>query len=593
MSFRLKLLLLFSATIVAVVGIVAGLVSLSARRGFARADEQRTDALVAQFRTEFARRSDDVVRAVDAIASRGDVLRMAADLARPGASAAQYTSDAEPLARSQRLDFLELTTADGTIISSAQWSARFGYRDATFPRAPAAAGPAFLKREELPSGSALSLAAVRPVFVGDFTLYCVGGRRLDRAFLASLNLPTGMRALLYRGNGLASGELVSAAGDATDPQPLAPLLSTVRSAKQEAAATVQWSADPADSESFRALPLRNVEGDVLAVLLIGASRRDAVILERRILATALLVGAGGLLLGIIVSGILAARITRPVEQLAVAARAVAAGDLGVQVDASSRDELGDLAAAFNRMTRDLLDQRDRRLQAERVAAWRELARRLAHELKNPLFPLQITVENLTRARASLPPAEFDEVFHESTATLLQELANMQAIVGRFSDFAKMPTPELQSVDLNALVERVIQLVSPQLAQRSSEKIEVVTSFAPGMPALRADPDLLYRAVQNLVLNAIDAMPSGGTLTLRTAHAGEAARLDIADTGAGLTPEECARLFTPYYTTKQHGTGLGLAIVQSVVSDHGGKVWVDSAPQRGATFHIELPLNGKQ
>jgi signal transduction histidine kinase len=111
-----------------------------------------------------------------------------------------------------------------------------------------------------------------------------------------------------------------------------------------------------------------------------------------------------------------------------------------------------------------------------------------------------------------------------------------------------------------------------------------------MPVIQADPDLLHRALSNLVLNSLDAMPSGGTLTVRTEHSGGVVRVEISDTGEGLTPEGCARLFTPYYTTKRMGTGLGLAIVQSVVSDHGGRVTVQSEPGRGTTFVIELPDN---
>jgi nitrogen fixation/metabolism regulation signal transduction histidine kinase len=235
------------------------------------------------------------------------------------------------------------------------------------------------------------------------------------------------------------------------------------------------------------------------------------------------------------------------------------------------------------MTRELLEQRDRLLQAERVAAWRELARRLAHELKNPLFPLQITVENLQRARAAHPD-EFDEVFRESTATLLAELGKMRGIIGRFSDFAKMPQPQLETVDLNALVRDSLKLFEAQMAAAAvTPRLEL----AADLRAVQADPGQLSRAVQNLVLNAIDAMPEGGTLSIRTAANDGGVRLEIADTGQGLTPEECDRLFTPYYTTKTHGTGLGLAIVQSVVSDHGGKIAVRSVPGKGTTFAIDL------
>jgi signal transduction histidine kinase len=114
---------------------------------------------------------------------------------------------------------------------------------------------------------------------------------------------------------------------------------------------------------------------------------------------------------------------------------------------------------------------------------------------------------------------------------------------------------------------------------------------PKCETVRADGEQLGRVVQNLVLNAIDAMPQGGELTIRTRRHGAVVRLDVADTGEGLTDEERERLFTPYYTTKQHGTGLGLAIVQSVIADHSGRVWVDSEPGRGSTFHIELPESG--
>ena len=112
---------------------------------------------------------------------------------------------------------------------------------------------------------------------------------------------------------------------------------------------------------------------------------------------------------------------------------------------------------------------------------------------------------------------------------------------------------------------------------------------PALPAIQADPDLLHRALSNLVLNAMDAMPQGGTLTLRTASQEHGVRLEVSDSGEGLTPEECERLFTPYYTSKQHGTGLGLAIVQSVVSDHGGKITVSSQPKRGTTFRSRIRL----
>jgi signal transduction histidine kinase len=133
-----------------------------------------------------------------------------------------------------------------------------------------------------------------------------------------------------------------------------------------------------------------------------------------------------------------------------------------------------------------------------------------------------------------------------------------------------------------------QLQQAQLQDKDKNQIAVRTELDETLPEISADPDLLHRALQNLVLNAIDAMPQGGKLTIRTGTVGDRIEVSVSDTGSGLTQEECGRLFTPYYTTKQHGTGLGLAIVQSVVSDHGGKISVESTKEKGTTFHIELP-----
>jgi nitrogen fixation/metabolism regulation signal transduction histidine kinase len=241
------------------------------------------------------------------------------------------------------------------------------------------------------------------------------------------------------------------------------------------------------------------------------------------------------------------------------------------------------------MTQELLQQREQLVQSERVAAWRELARRLAHELKNPLFPLQLTVENLVRAREQ-SAEQFDEVFRESSSTLLAEIANLKAIISRFSEFSRMPQPQFQRVQLNEIVQNVARLLQAQLRSQESAMIECRLELAGALEPLAADADLLHRAFSNLALNAMDAMPQGGTLTLRTRQNRDRITIEIADTGAGLTAEECERLFTPYYTSKPHGTGLGLAIVQSVISDHGGRISVRSEPGHGTTFMIELPSN---
>jgi signal transduction histidine kinase len=227
------------------------------------------------------------------------------------------------------------------------------------------------------------------------------------------------------------------------------------------------------------------------------------------------------------------------------------------------------------------------VQTERVAAWRELARRLAHELRNPLFPMQITIENLQKAR-QLDAKQFLEVFNESTATLKAELANLNTIVGRFSDFSKMPAPHFTRVNINEALRNAARLFEPQFNAVGKPPVIPEYFLSEPLPEIDADADLLHRAFQNLVLNALDAMPAGGTLTMRTTEHEGNVRIEVADTGKGLTPEECSRLFTPYYTTKVQGTGLGLAIIQSVISDHHGTISVSSEEGHGTTFRIELP-----
>jgi len=590
-SFRTKLLVIFLLAIGTAVSVVAWGVTRYTREEFERLDAQRTRALVDQFNKEFQQRGEEVVHRVQAITDSESTLNMAMSLARPNADLSLYVSDATGIAQEQQLDYVELVGNDGTVISSAQRRAFVGYKnDWVTQEKDWKSQGAFLRKEELPDSVALSLSAVRTVSVGDKTFYIIGGIRLDQDFLASLVLPAGMRALLYRNlePAFVASALADPSGQPGEPERLAPLIEQVQRQLKPVVQTIEWTVDPGSAETFHALPLLGRRNELLGVLLVGSSSNDLVTLTKFIRLIALVVGAAGVVLGFLLSWWVSARVTRPVVKLAEGARKVAAGNWQTRVDVSTSDEIGQLATAFNDMTRQLDGQRERLLQAERVAAWRELARRLAHELRNPLFPLQITVENLQRARG-LSQAQFDEIFQESTATLRAELENLHTIVGRFSDFSKMPAPRWQTVNLNETVRNALRLFEAQFNAVGKPPVTPELYFTEQLPEIQADPDLLHRALQNLVLNAMDAMPAGGTLTLRTSAREGGVRLEVSDTGSGLTQEECARLFTPYFTTKHHGTGLGLAIVQSVVSDHGGTIAVSSEPGRGTTFHIDLPL----
>lgn len=575
MSFRTKVILTTSFSVAASVWIVALVVSTVITRTFEQRDAQRTATLVAQFQREFDRRGQELGRRMDAVAGSQEIGSMASALAEPQPDIAPFLNDATAMAQEQGLDFLELVGPDGKIVSSAQWPARYGYKEDWLTQTQDwKSVPAFLKREDLPEGSALGLFVVRTVPSGSSSLYIAGGQRVDKQFLDSLVLPEGMRLVLWDGTGAADREA-------------APLIDEVRSRPRELSRI-----SPSGTETLTAIPLLGRDKQLLAVLVAANSRQDLLGLKTYIRQMAIIIGLAGVLAGIVLSWWAASRVTRPLRQLTANVRQVASGDWDARAHIASKDEIGRLAADFNQMTMQLVEQKSRIIQTERVAAWRELARRLAHELKNPLFPLQITIENLQRAREQ-SPEQFEEVFRESTSTLLAELQNLKLIIGRFSDFAKMPAPQFERVDLNAISREVIGFFDAQFRAPGRAQFTAQLDLEDGLPPIDADPDQLRRALRNLVLNAMDAMPQGGTITVRTRRHDKRVAVEVADTGEGLTKEECERLFTPYYTTKRHGTGLGLAIVQSVVSDHHGSISVESEPGKGATFRMEFQVTYEQ
>jgi two-component system nitrogen regulation sensor histidine kinase NtrY len=567
-TLRARLFLIVGLVAAVAVALTTITISGAARRSFEALDRQRTDAAIEQFRREFEQQADDVARRMDRIASSDAVQRIALDIVRRG-EPAPFAGEAAPIASAQGLDVLDLVAGDGTIISSAESPARFGYRLAWIV-APRKGTGAFLETIELPRETALGVVAVRPLPAGPRTLYIAGGRRLDQAFLRSLTLPDGMHGFL-----------------AHLPHS-AELDGVVARVRQTGQAIAQSTPAADGTETVHAIPLKGERGDVLSVLLVSTSGRELAALLSRIRWSGIGFGALGVLVGAALSYAAATQVTRPVEQVADAADRIAAGDWTARAGPlRAAREIDALARAFDTMAGELVDQRERLVQAERVAAWRELARRLAHELKNPLFPLRITIDNLRHAKA-LPPGEFAEVLDESLTTLDTGLRNLNTVVARFGDFARMPAPIFEVVSPNAVVADAVKLARAQIEAPQRPAIRLAVDLDPACGTIQADGEQLGRVLQNLVLNAVEAMPAGGDLTISTRRSGTTVRIDVTDTGEGLADEERARLFTPYYTTRQHGTGLGLAIVQSVVADHAGRVWVESAPGRGSTFHIELP-----
>jgi two-component system nitrogen regulation sensor histidine kinase NtrY len=252
-----------------------------------------------------------------------------------------------------------------------------------------------------------------------------------------------------------------------------------------------------------------------------------------------------------------------------------------------------LAVVATTLTRDtgvpegmvlVLDDVTPLIRAQKVAAWREVARRLAHEIKNPLTPIQLCAERLRRHFAGAPPSA-RALVDECTATIVGEVESLKGLVDEFSQFARMPSPRTVPTDLPQLITDTIALYSGIFAEVGIEQ-----RFAPGVPLVRLDPEQFRRVMINLVDNAIEAMGRRGQIVVEMQHdtANGVARVVVADDGPGIPPGEREKLFLPYYSTKRRGSGLGLAIVRRIIAEHGGNIDVGDNTPRGTRFTIELP-----
>jgi signal transduction histidine kinase len=580
-TFRSKLFLIFTLALLLCVGLVAGGVTAVTRRAFEQRDHQYADAAVAQFNREFGRREVEVAHQVQGIADAESTVRMAIDVSRPQADVSIYANDAQGVAKSRQLDFLDFVGSDSSIISSAEWPGRSGNKLnwVTEPVDWPSLG-AFLTRIDTPTGPWLGITAVSLVRVGDKNLYVVGGQRLGGDFLASLVLPAGMRALLYQSlsPNFEPSNLIDETGPVLQAERFAPFLAMVKQQPGEQRFQIAWTKNAATVEEFHTLSLAGRNKELAGVLLVGSSRAEVVTLERRIRLLALGVGALGIFLGVLLSWWGAAGVTRPVLRLVEGTREISTGKWDTRVAVRGGSEIAELARAFNQMTQHLTEERQRMIQLERVASWREIARRLAQELGEAMSRLQRTIEELQPGGG----------LHDSAETLLSETQAMKEIVGRYGDFSRMPRPVFAAVNLNDIVKSVVKLFAPRFSAVGRPPVNPEVHLDEDLPVIQADASLLHRALENLVLNAMDAMPAGGVLMIRTSQQDGDVELEVSDTGSGLSAEESERLFAPYYATKQHGTGLGLAIVQSVVSDHGGRITVESETGVGTSFHITLP-----
>ena len=382
-------------------------------------------------------------------------------------------------------------------------------------------------------------------------------------------------------------------------------------------------------------------------LVVAYSHERQVRWQQQLTITLLLSGIGGLALVYLISYIMSRRITRPIAVLREGVGHIAAGDLDHRVKIQSHNEVGQLAEGFNQMAQDLKQSMEERMAAERAATWRDAARQVAHEVKNPLFPIRLSVENLQQAKSN--PEVFEQILSECTDTVIEEVDRIGKLIDEFHQFARVPKPQRKWSQLNDIVRSVLTLYTgrhiPDLEQEneiapmSSEqvdsvlqgsteefwlenlsKIKVSTELVP-LPLLLVDPEQITQALGNLLKNAIEAMPEGGLLKVKTyftpngsqqenlvADESDSNRyaptadsreptaingtisLEIQDTGHGMSEETMANLFVPYYTTKSEASsrGLGVPIVRRIVTEHGAEIDFQSTEGVGTTVRIHFP-----
>ena len=322
-------------------------------------------------------------------------------------------------------------------------------------------------------------------------------------------------------------------------------------------------------------------GAIIATFSDTQSKRIQMALIRSLFGVALV----GIFAAYIAGYFISKSVTRPIQDLVDGVGVIASGNLDHRIETDAQGEVKFLVDSVNDMTISLKENLERAVSAERIAAWQDVARTMAHEIKNPLWPIQSSIRSLRRAYQS-NREDFESIFDECTETIAEEVESLRKIVDEFSQFARMPKPKLEECNLNEVMKDTLALYTD-----STEKVEIKTELAQNIPNIQGDKEQLSRAFINIITNAVQAMPDGGKLNISTSLSEQSnfIKAIFTDTGIGMPPEVQEKIFQPYFTTKESGTGLGMAVVHRVITDHNGTIEVESKENVGTKFIITLPI----
>lgn len=289
---------------------------------------------------------------------------------------------------------------------------------------------------------------------------------------------------------------------------------------------------------------------------------------------------------LIVVSFITQRISKPILELKNATDKLSRGENNIEIKVQSNDELGSLVQSFNKMTRELEKSKNELKRAEREAAWRDIARRVAHEIKNPLTPMKLAIQHMYSLYKNNPTAEFEEVLGKTKNMIVNEIDKLNRIATEFSNFAKLPRRNYEFLNINQIVDDVISLYSLE------PKVDFVKSLMPNLPDIYGDKQELNRVFQNLIKNSVQAIYESGTVEVKSFFSDGFVYVKVNDNGCGIEPEILSKLCEPNFSTKSQGMGLGLAITKKTLDDMKAFISFESKVDEGTTVTIKFPVKEK-
>jgi signal transduction histidine kinase len=474
------------------------------------------------------------------------------------------------------LDYLTIIDPHGEVLAQGHDQSIFGFflsNDQVIIEALSGQQVHSLGVRDIKGESRLMTLAAAPVWFKNRVIGVVmGGAIIDEGYLDDLRALSGAELILLR-DGVIEGTTIPGNLDEV------PIETTGNKFNSVELGGIPYK--------FGAFALDDFSGEKIADLLIGISTYDLkTAFDKLSLVFSIFAGAG-FLLALALAWSFASKITNPIAELAELASRMATGDFEVNVKSSRKDEIGKLVNSFDSMAEDLRDYREKLVNSERMAAFTQMAQKVAHEIKNPLTPIQVSIQDLKRSFDENND-DFPMILEKSCSTILEEVSSLARIVREFSEFARFPSPQLATENLNELIIKFADLYASDI-----EANRLVLDFSEEELMVNVDRDHMKRAVYNIIKNAFEASGQTGKVELKTYRENNMAVIEVVDTGQGFSAQAKKNLYSPYFTTKPDGSGLGLVIVKKIISEHDGFIEINDEVGLGTAVKLKLRMQNDE